>query len=1460
MPVRILQTESTDRFIGSPSEPLQVLRVRIAGRGVHAGPATVSFAGNGARGQIRLDAGAEECVAEVGIDAGSLPAGTPVTGEVTVADRSGSATAMATLVVAEPGWRLHIVPHFHFDPVFWNTQNAYVERWQTGDAPWEDEFQRPGLDLVAAHLAKAEADPGYCFVLAELDYLEPYWNLHPEHRSLIRRLIAQRRLELVGGSYNEPDTNLSGPETIRRSFEYGTAFARDVIGARPRIAWQLDVFGHAPHYPAAAAAAGLRAAVFARGPHHAWGPWWYKHADQTLSPPPGAGGPPPDMQIPTEFEWLAPDGSGVIGAYLASHYHAGWWIDRAADLDEAQRMALELFDRLKPYAATRNVLLPIGTDYSPPNRWVPELARAWNARYVWPRIVCTVPSAFFAAVEDDLAASGRALWPQTRDLNPIFTGTQVTSIESKQAHRQAERAVLNAETMAVLAELNGLPLGGLDRAELDKAWRQLLFCAHHDGVTGSHSGQVHIDLLTAWRDAAELAGSVQSRALTALAPAAGREEAGLSLVIANPASWQRTDLATVQFRLPDGAAAVRVVDDQGDAVPHVVEVLGPPGEPAADIVVTVLVADLPGFGVRTYRCLPLESLQAAATWQPVRSGTMSTDRFEVVLDPARGGAVSAITDLADGAPVLRPGGLADELLAFGEYAEHPAFEEGQWHISPDGRPPVSSAGTAARTRIERCALGSRAQVQSRFLGGLRGQQVMLWHAIDRIEFAAQLSVPPGERRQVRVRAQTNSPGAMPLCETGGGVIARGFGLPGTDAATIRSTLDTPAGLWCGLGVALRVEIAQDDADRMAAEPAPVAATAAAGSVAIATAELVVGDGDDVTRADRGLLLALARRGVTATRTAAGGPRYGTPDLDSNLPDVRIVAAVLGQHAFADRILAALGPAWLRHVTRSIAGFGHTRVWIPPAAELPALCEPNVDRRGDRDLPVLLIVAQDAPALASAIDAAAADVARGVVEIRQPKALAAGAGLVTDRSVALLNRGTPGWTARPDGDLFLSLQRTGGGWPAGVWPEGPPRTGPDGTSFLAPGSTQSFEWALCTGRGDWRAAGIDRAAREYAAPFVAMVLDQPRAAMAANRPPLTVSPGSVVVSALKPRGPYIGPPAGHVADASGEICVRLTETHGEPARARIRLRDGIARAEIVDVHGKYERPVDGVAPDRDEAWVDLGPWQTVSVAISPRTRVAGTDTAGTGRERFEPAAAPYSRWWRHNRGAAPIGNQPLSIFAAPDLVATAGEFGVDVVVSATYRDAGTRGTVTASLPPGWRLAPAGPLAFDLGSDGYLRTRLTVLPDSTAQAGRYWVRLAARGESGECSEEVLTVDLGRPGGDSGATRDAAAVPVISARWAGDHLVAHVGERAAALLEVVNTGRGTAVAEIEFVAPWAAWHLIPRWWRRLTLAAGETRPLPVTLARPLPRHQGTYWLLAKLTHAGTSFYSDSLPVTVL
>ena len=270
----------------------------------------------------------------------ALPAETPVGVEVpatvTVAGASIGDAARADVLVpaAEPGWTVHLVSHFHYDPVWWTTQAAYTASWDELPGPGgRMAFQLAGFDLMRAHLETARADPDYRFVLAETDYLKPWWDTVPAERAFLRRLLAEGRCELVGGAYNEPNTNLTSVESTIRNLAYGIGLQRDVLGGSPETAWQLDAFGHDPQFPGLCAGAGLTASSWARGPFHQWGPM-----QRTPAEPAGDARV---MQFPSEFEWVAPSGTGLLTAYMPAHYSAGWWMDSAPTLAEAEEAVYE---------------------------------------------------------------------------------------------------------------------------------------------------------------------------------------------------------------------------------------------------------------------------------------------------------------------------------------------------------------------------------------------------------------------------------------------------------------------------------------------------------------------------------------------------------------------------------------------------------------------------------------------------------------------------------------------------------------------------------------------------------------------------------------------------------------------------------------------------------------------------------------------------------------------------------------------------------------------------------------------------------------------------------------------------------------------------------------------------------------------------------------------------------------
>ena len=1460
--MRIAAVESTDLFVGTVQRPLQVVRVVLEGRGGRS--ATVGVHGPGVRnhrpfGMTGASHGEREAV-EVGVEF-AAPARPGSTRRVTVTADSdqGRVRAEADVTVAEPGWTMWMVSHFHYDPVWWNTQGQFTEARLT--LPDEDgtlpDF-RNAFELVGAHLDKARRDADYKFVLAETDYLKPYFDAFPADRDDLRALIAAGRVEIVGGNYNEPNTNLTCAESTIRNAVYGMGFQRDVVGGDPRTAWMLDVFGHDPGYPGLMAAAGLTSSAWARGPFHQWGPA-------------GVDGGVRRMQFRSEFEWISPDGRGLLTHYMAHHYSAGWALHSPPDLAAAEAEAYRQFRGLAAAAATPNVLLPVGADHVIPARWVTEIHRDWNSRYVWPRFVCAVPREFFAAVREAAARDGTWITPQTRDMNPVYTGKDVSYIDTKQAQRAIETAALEAERLATAAWLRGAPF---PHAALDKAWRLLAYGAHHDGITGVESDQVYLDLLGCWREAWELAAAARRDAAGNLSgPAPSRP----TVSVVNGLARARDGMARVTVQVPDdGTAWLGVRDSSGAAVPALAEGVRTREDGSlAEVTLTFRARDVPALGASSYRLAPGRSgwvgyeppppgTPLAAGWLDVGGTTIQNDRYLVTADPARGGTV-LVTDKRLGAGVLR--GPGNELVLQEEYPQHPRHGEGPWNLSPKG-PGTGSSSVPARVRAQRCPVGSRLVAQFA-LGGLEvTQETLLWDGAERVEFRTHVDGWTGHDRLLRVRFPADVPGGLPVYQTATAVIGRPFGVVDADAADCWFTLDSPAYQWFGLGSAARVR---------------------SGTVqAIGVAEVVCPDSANGLRdAIRELVAALAAAGVTATCSQADGPRYGAIDADSNLPDVRIAVGGPSVNGFTAEVLSGAGPRYAKALASRLADSadGTARLWVPGARSRADAFGPGADVRGARDLPVLVVAGSGPDELSAAVAALADDLADALIDGGDPApgdgpdgegpAGAGGAVPLADRTVALLNRGTPGGVVTPDGTLHMSLMRSCSAWPSGIWIDGELRTAPDGSSFAWQHWSHTFEYALASGPGDWRAAGLVAAAEDYNHDLIAAAPGpggETRAAdtAAGGGPLLAVEPANVTVSAVKPRGNPLA--SGRVPAGDAEVTVRLRETAGRACTARVRF-PGASSARLTDLLEE----TDGAALPTDDGAVivDMSAFGTVNLAVAVVRPPAG----GGGAAPTE-AGPVYARYWLHGKGPAPAGNLPVAVHLSPTRVALPGpadRAGLRLTVACGAQAAS--GTVRLVVPDGIIVTPAGlagpaggALDYRLAPGGYRAWDLAVRAAPGTPAGRYFVAARIRDGQGLVVEDTAMVAVGERrwpdpelSPEEGlelmlADSVAAAAEVELAVLTTQVRVAPGGR--GELLVQVTSGIGSQLrGEAQLISPFGTWRLLGPPTRGFTAAPGESAVLRFAVTAPADTRPGArWWALVKVSYFGRVRYTEAVPVIVV
>src|SRR5690349_7974848 len=353
-------------------------------------------------------------------------------------------------------------------------------------------------------------------------------------------------------------------------------------------------------------------------------------------------------------------------------------------------------------------------------------------------------------------------------------------------------------------------------------------------------------------------------------------------------------------------------------------------------------------------------------------------------------------------------------------------------------------------------------------------------------------------------------------------------------------------------------------------------------------------------------------------------------------------------------------------------------------------------------------------------------------------------------------------------MHLSLMRSCSAWPSGIWIDGDCRTAPDGSSFAWQHWSHTFEYALASGPGDWRAAGYSLAAEDYNHELLTVTTppssrhetgvsgrsDAVKPGVqyvetATGSGHLSVEPATVTLGALKPRGNPLA--AGRTGALTGgdTVTVRLRETSGRPVTARVRF-PGVSAAWLTDPLEES----DG-APLRvedDAVFVDLPAFGTATVVARgddpPQTPPAPGGAARPPDPPW-PVQPVYTRYWLHGKGPAPAGNLPVAVHLSPDRITLnppgAPAAGPAVLcLTVAGGPAGGAGEVTLDVPPGLAVArpdgtPAGPLSYSLGERGWARWDLLVAALPGTRPGRYFVAARTADDLGQLLEDTVLVTV-------------------------------------------------------------------------------------------------------------------------
>ena len=531
--------------------------------------------------------------------------------------------------------------------------------------------------------------------------------------------------------------------------------------------------------------------------------------------------------------------------------------------------------------------------------------------------------------------------------------------------------------------------------------------------------------------------------------------------------------------------------------------------------------------------------------------------------------------------------------------------------------------------------------------------------------------------------------------------------------------------------------------------------------------------------------------------------------------------------------------------------------------------PDADVRGAGDLPVLIVAGAGPAELAAAVTALAGDLADAVVDAGDLADAGSGVGdadglvPLAGRSVAVLNRGTPGCVVTPDGTLHMSLMRSCSAWPSGIWIDGDRRTAPDGSSFAWQHWSHTFEYALASGPGDWRTAGFNLAAEDYNHELIAV----PGASSGLEGSGLSVEPATVTLGALKPRGnPLAAGRTRALTDAAADeatVTVRLRETSGRPTTARVRLAGGISAAWLTDL---LEESDGAPLPVRDGAVaVDMPAFGTVTVLLRARSRgpagIAGTDV-------IQPI---YTRYWLHGKGPAPAGNLPVAVHFSPGRVALAapGEAAALTLTVGCGAEPAS-GLVELVTPAEVTVMPGADLRYQLAPGDYAAWDLDVRVPAGTAAGRYFVAARIRDDLGHLVEDTAMVAVGErrwPDPDLPPEETLELMQADYAATAAELDLAMLtpelrlppGGQGEILVRVTSGLASELHGEAQLVSPFGTWDMLGPLAQGFRLAPGTSTVLRFAASVPATARNARWWALVKVMYYGRVRYTETIPVVI-
>jgi alpha-mannosidase len=529
---------------------------------------------------------------------------------------------------------LHVIPQAHIDVAWW---------WRY-DPQTVDVVARRTLEMALANL---DAHPDYTFTFLQVPSLQPMETRYPElfykvHYYLYHSapmgsgipnphgVDSERgRLKIAHAPWLEADPAVPSGESLVRQCLYGKRYYKYKFGLDIRSAWLQDAFTHPWTYPQILKKSGIDSYMFTRGK---------------------AGGNDERM-----FWWQAPDGSRVFAYKPASR----------GGQPSRERWLSEMAEVSKRYGVKDHIaLVGVGNHGGGANS--KDIADMRKIMAEMPgKARFSTHTQFLSAV---LAQAHN--FPVVNDeIGPTIRGVYTTVGEVKRKHRQSETLLLTLEKFSSVADrLGRLPY---PYERLKASWEKLMLNQSHDAISGATLPPATDDALRLYDEILQSGKHDLEKALSAISSSIDTSGRGVPVILFNPLSWVRTDIAEVELAFDQPVEAVEIADADGKATPAQI-VSRQVRDGKHFLTITFIGEGVPSLGYKVYHASAVRSLRPSPSPLKATAREMENEFFKVAIDPATG-CVSSIFDKRNRREALDQSHRGNLLQVIEDYGDSEGF-------------------------------------------------------------------------------------------------------------------------------------------------------------------------------------------------------------------------------------------------------------------------------------------------------------------------------------------------------------------------------------------------------------------------------------------------------------------------------------------------------------------------------------------------------------------------------------------------------------------------------------------------------------------------------------------------------------------------------------------------------------------------------------------------------------------